>query len=338
MLPRRILGSMTIRVQSHSCLMQGFRVRARPQITALVGLACLLVLVGMSTASLPAAAQPAGVSSCPVLELANPSPGDVVNTGAYVVQGLAFDPITLSSSDVSRIEFYLGTQDTGGTLLGTAVPGAPPASGPNTFQTTLKIPDVSRDDTFNAIAFSTLSGATTIIQRQIHVGATTTSSGTVHPTPSPVPLSITIKRGCPVAAPGPQLVATTTVPVISITQGQGPELVVGNPSAYDTLSRGPLVVSGLAFDRASTNGAGIDHVEFFLGDRDAGGVSLGGTTVPGQANPALPRVYNTVVHIPTNANGQHDFVTYARSSLTGLETKVSVPVFIGAPPTRTPGS
>jgi len=286
-------------------------------------------------ASLPAAAQPVqpGASTCPVLDLANPSPGDTVNTGAYVVQGIVFDPITLNASTISRIEFYLGTQDTGGLLLGTAVP----ESGTSRFQTTLTFPDVSRDDTFNAIAFSTTSGATTIIQRQIHVGATTPRTG-IHPTPAAVPLSITIKRGCPIAAPGPQLVATTTVPVISITQGKGPVLVVGNPNANDTLSRGPLVVTGVAFDPASTSGSGIDQVEFFLDDRDAGGVSLGGTTVPGAANAALPRVYNTVVHIPTTANGLHNFVTYARSALTGLETKVSVPVFIGIAPSPTPRS
>jgi len=58
--------------------------------------------------------------------------------------------------------------------------------------------------------------------------------------------------------------------------------------------------------------------------------------VPGAANPALPRVFNTTVHIPTSANGLRNFVAYARSSLTGLETKVSVPVFIGASPSPTP--
>jgi hypothetical protein len=313
--------------------MRRSRIRLRTQISALAGLTAALVLMALSIASLPAAAQPArpGVSTCPVLDLANPSPGDVVSSGAYDVQGLAFDPVTLSASGVSRIEFYLGTQDTGGTLLGTAVPGAAPASGPNTFLTTLTFPDVNRDDNFNAIAFSATSGATTIVQRQIHVGATPPKGA-----PTPVPLSITLKRGCPEAASGAQLVATTTVPVISITQGNGPVLLPGNPNANDVLSRGSVVVSGVAFDPASTSGAGIDQVEFFLNDRDAGGVSLGGTTVPGTANPALPRVYNTVVHVPSNVSGLQNFVVYARSSLTGLETKVSVPVFVGPPPSPTP--
>ena len=94
-------------VRSHSGRVERSRHRSRVQSAALASLTCLLVLVGFSAASLPAAAQPArpGVSTCPFLDLANPNPGDVVNTGAYVVQGLSFDPITLSPSGVSRIEF-----------------------------------------------------------------------------------------------------------------------------------------------------------------------------------------------------------------------------------------
>src|SRR5205823_1417376 len=108
--------------------MQRSPVRPRTQITALAVLISLLAMAGLSLSGLPAAAQSAGpgVSTCPILDLANPSPGDVVSSGAYVVQGLAVDPITLSPSGISRIEFYLGTQDTGGTLLGTAVPSTSP--------------------------------------------------------------------------------------------------------------------------------------------------------------------------------------------------------------------
>jgi hypothetical protein len=123
------------------------------------------------------------------------------------------------------------------------------------------------------------------------------------------------------------------VPVIAIRQGsQGPVLQLGNPNANDVLSRGALIVSGLAFDPNSSSGAGIDRVEFFLDDRDQGGTSLGGTTVPGAANPALPRLFNTAVSIPVNAAGLRNFVAYAHSSLTGLETKVAVPVYVGAVP------
>jgi hypothetical protein len=308
--------------------MERLRVHLPARLLVPGGLICLIALIVLSSASLPAAAQTAGgVSTCPVLDLANPSPGDVVSSGAYVVQGITFDPVTLSASGVSRVEFYLGTQESGGIFLGSAVPGASSAPAPSRFETTLTFPDVTRDDNFNAIAFAANSGATTIVQRQIHVGPTTPTTG-AHPTPSPVPLSITIKRGCPIAASGPQLVATTTVPVISITQGNGPVLQLGNPNANDHISRGALLVSGVAYDRASTSGSGVDQVEFFLNDREAGGISLGGTTVPGAANPALPRVFNTVVTIPATANGLQNFVAYARSSITGLETKVSVPVDI----------
>jgi hypothetical protein len=61
-----------------------------------------------------------------------------------------------------------------------------------------------------------------------------------------------LKTGCPVAAAGPQLVATTTVPVITIRQGEAPVLQLANPNANDVLNHGPLIVSGLAFDPASS--------------------------------------------------------------------------------------
>jgi hypothetical protein len=114
--------------------MQGLRAHVRVQIIALAVLT-FLALVGLSAASLPAAAQSSqpGVSTCPVLDLANPSPGDVVSPGAYVVQGIAFDPVTLSPSGVSRIELYLGTQDTGGLETKVSVPvfiGAAPSPTP----------------------------------------------------------------------------------------------------------------------------------------------------------------------------------------------------------------
>jgi hypothetical protein len=318
-------------------MQQRLRVSSRTRIRALAGLTCLITLVILCAAALPAGAQPArpGVSSCPLLDLANPSPGDVVSPGNYIVQGTAVDPITLSPSGIARIDFFLGPRDNGGLFLGSTLPGTSPSGGPNAFQATVVMPSVDRDVNFTAYAYSAVYGGTTAVQRAIHIGAPTPT--TTHPTPSPVPLSITIKSGCAVAPTGQQqAVGTTTVPVISITQGQGPVLQLANPNAYDVLSRGPLLVSGVAFDPASTNGAGVNIVDYFLDDRDAGGTPLGGNAVPGNVNPAFPRVYNTVITIPATANGQHNIVAYAQSNVTGLETKVSVPVFIGAAPSPTP--
>jgi hypothetical protein len=76
-------------------------------------------------------------------------------------------------------------------------------------------------------------------------------------------------------------------------------------------------------------------VEFFIGSREDGGIPLG-SVVPGALTTENPRFYTATVKIPDNVSGGRNFVTYARSALTGRETVVSVPVFVGAPPSPTP--
>jgi hypothetical protein len=280
-------------------------------------------LIAFAVGTLPAVAQSIapGVSTCPLLDLANPSAGDLISPGSYIVDGTVIDPVTFSPSGISHVEFFLGARDQGGTILGSTVPGTSPTGGPNAFQVTLSIPDVNRDDNFTAYAYATHSDAVTTVQREVHVGHATTGQTTV-------PLSITLKSNCPVVNANAQATAITSVPVITIVQGQGPVLQLANPNANDSISRGAYVVTGLAYDPASTNGAGISGVEFFLDERDQGGQSLGGTTVPGTNNPSFPRLFRTVVTIPSSASGGHTFVAYAQSSLTGLETKLSVPVTV----------
>ena len=54
-----------------------------------------LAVVTLGFASAPASAQtvPAAPSTCPVLSLGNPNPGDNVLAGGYVVSGTAYDPL-----------------------------------------------------------------------------------------------------------------------------------------------------------------------------------------------------------------------------------------------------
>lgn len=290
-------------------------------------LGCLVTLATLFTVSLPAEAQTArlSTSTCPVLDLENPEPGDVISGGDYVVSGVAFDPVTMRGSDVSRVDLYLGARDAGGILLASAKPGDAESADPRAFQATLKFPDVDRTDELVGYAFSATSDATTSVAVPIHVGSLSRSE------PQPAAESVTVKTGCPVVVQGPAPQSTTTVPVVAITQHQGPVLLLDNPDANAVLSHGTLAVSGFAFDPASTDGPGVDRVEFFLDSRDTGGVSLG-EAVPGAAASVHPRLYSTTVTIPSNASGGRDFVAYARSTVTGLETVVSVPVFIGAAP------
>jgi hypothetical protein len=97
---------------------------------------------------------------------------------------------------------------------------------------------------------------------------------------------------------------------------------LANPSKGDVISKGDYIVSG-------ATGPSIDRVELFVGDRDAGGMHLG-TIVPTNG------IFSTKVTIPETVSGGLDFCAYARSSATGQESEVEVPIFVGAAPTPTP--
>jgi len=158
-------------------------------------------------------------------------------------------------------------------------------------------------------------------------------------TPTPQPASVTVKTGCLTIGISPSTgalaVGTTTVPQVAVRAGgQGPILLVGNPNGGDTIPHGTYLVYGAAFDPSSPNGGGVSEVNFFLEPRDAGGLHLG-STVPGQLGTGQLGAYVARLSIPDNTTGGHTFVAYARSSLTGLESAVSVPVNVGAPPSPT---
>jgi hypothetical protein len=91
-----------------------------------------------------------------------------------------------------------------------------------------------------------------------------------------------------------------------------------------------MFIDGVAFDPSASQTGGIDRVELFLDNRDEGGQPLG-SGVPGAGN-----AFKIKATLPSSANGGHNLVAYARSSVTGQETVQSVPVFIGAAPTPTP--
>ena len=76
-----------------------------------------------------------------------------------------------------------------------------------------------------------------------------------------------------------------------------------NPSAGSFLNPGGLVVEGIALDSRATSGNGIDRVDFFLGNRDEGGMSVG-MAVPGAtAGPFGTGSFHTIVELPKQAGG-----------------------------------
>jgi hypothetical protein len=99
-----------------------------------------------------------------------------------------------------------------------------------------------------------------------------------------------------------------------------------------------LVVAGVAQDmRASASqGSGIDRVDFFLGNRDQGGESLGsfaaGGLVPG---PFGPYSFQVTLTFPKQKGG-NDLVAYAHSSVTGQESVIDTPIVLGQDPSDLP--
>jgi hypothetical protein len=110
-----------------------------------------------------------------------------------------------------------------------------------------------------------------------------------------------------------------------------PVLDLSNPSPGAMLLPGAYTVEGIAFDPEVQQGSGIDQVSLFLGDRDKGGITLG-TTQPGSG----PRQdgFSLTVTLPSTTVGQFDFQAYARSALTGEETRVSLPIVLGEDPSK----
>ena len=131
----------------------------------------------------------------------------------------------------------------------------------------------------------------------------------------------------PLTAIRPSVAAPSIVAALPPTTQPGPSLVlsVANPQPNDLLPRGKYVMQGLAFDRAAYTGSGVDKVSVFVVDRDAGG-QLVGDAVLGQPG----ATGFTVTADLSRAGGGHTLFVYARSSVSGRETTVSVPIVVNA--------
>jgi hypothetical protein len=273
-----------------------------------------------------------------MLDLANPSPGDMVSPGDYIVSGITFDPVTQSASGVSRIDFFLGSRDAGGEIVGSVVPSdAAMSANPRAFQVTLSLPEVQRADNLVAYAYSAGSAASTVLSTPIQIGSPPKQDvSSVAQSPTAVPQSVTTKNDCPTVGlvPGAGItVSVATTPVVAVTPAQGPSLHLGNPNANDIVPRGAYNVFGLAFDPASQSGSGVDRVDFFLDSRDEGGLFMG-SAAPNTGGAQLG-AFIARLTVPTNASGGHNFVAYAHSTVSNQESSVSVPIFVGIAPSPT---
>jgi hypothetical protein len=108
-------------------------------------------------------------------------------------------------------------------------------------------------------------------------------------------------------------------------------LRVDNPKSGDLLPVGDTIINGVAFDPAAPAGtSGIDQVTIFNGRREEGGRFMGsGAPGPGGA-------FAIKATVNANMNGANTLAVYAHSSVTGQDSVVTIPVFLGSPPTPTP--
>jgi hypothetical protein len=305
------------------------------------GLGGVLVVLslGAPTPSAGAQAVDAGSSNCPVLQVDSPGPGDFLPSGDHLVSGTAFDPAAADGGGVTRVDLFLGHRESGGVFLGSAVPGQSPTGNPRVFQTQVSIPRGVRSGDFVAYAYSSISGGQTSVAFPVQVGTEPTATPRDRPG-TPVLPSVTMQSTCPTAATcagqpasnvAPLPNQSTPVPIQPQPEAApanqlGPVLQLANPSAGDLLATGASVVSGVAFDPASTQGPGIDRVDLFLDSRDSGGIFLGGVDLQQTS------AFQVTITVARKANGAHDLVAYAHSTVTGTDVVTSIPVFFGTRP------
>lgn len=323
----------------------------KPNRRRLVGMAsmtCIFAFTTLSLSSLPAGAQtapaPAGASSvCPVLSLGNPNPADDLTPGGFVISGTAYDPSATQGPGIARVDLFLGERDSGGTFLGSAVPGNAPGGNPRAFTVEVQVPALNRGVDFAAYAISAGNGQQTTITFPVFVG--TPPTNTTGPTPTPIPTTETLTSTC--GSMQPSAVAASALPAASAPASAAPAapavaamagitacpvLSLGNPNPADDLTPGGYFISGTAYDPAATQGSGVSRVDLFLGECDSGGTPLG-SAVPGNAPGGNARAFSIEVQVP-NINRGLNFAAYATSAITGQETVVTFPVFVGTPPAK----
>jgi hypothetical protein len=302
----------------------------------LVGPLTLAAAFGMG--SLPALAQSAPTmanTDCSAIhfELANPSPGSRVEMGNTIVEGVATDTRAPDGLGIDRIDFFLDSRDQGGTNIGTAIPTMVPAPfGRGSFEATVAFPNTAGGHDLVAYAHSAVTGQESIIAVPIAVGEDTSTAGLNLATGETQTctqggnLSMTPNPPTTTTPPATTPSTTTTTPAAPTTMMSPAAATlmfeVGNPSPGDTVHVGGINIDGVAWDRAATQGSGIDRVDIFLDNRDAGGMVLGEGT-PGQMN-----TWHAMVTLPSNQTGLHNLSFYAHSSVTGQEMLITVPVTI----------
>src|SRR5262249_49879652 len=113
----------------------------------------------------------------PVVDLFNPSPGDMVLPGAYMISGLALDPMSQQASGIDDVSFFLGDRDHGGQLLGSVIPSGGPRMDDFTVSVTVPSAEPGSAQQLQVFAHSALSGKETELSIPITIGSNPSRSG-----------------------------------------------------------------------------------------------------------------------------------------------------------------
>jgi hypothetical protein len=313
---------------------------------------CAALVVGAGSGT--ALAQSAAVDCSGMhFEIANPTPFVRVNPGSFVVQGVALDAgADDGTPGVDTIDFFLGSRDAGGMLVGHAAPSSVDGLIPDSFQATITLPRTAGGQELFGYAHSSVTGEVSVLSVPIALGVDPNKAGDLL-TRTPV----TECRVGTVAAPPPEAAAaefTATEEVVApeaqssdvdaqagaaeapssgseAPQGSSIYLDVANPSPGGFVHAGAYAIQGIAFDSAADSGPGIDHVDIFVDNRDAGGVLVGHATLgAASAQPDDPNLvgagWSAHVVIPNKLMGPHSLFVYALSDVTGEEMTVAIPI------------
>jgi 3D (Asp-Asp-Asp) domain-containing protein len=298
----------------------------------------LAAAAALAIGALPALAQTApmttsGECSGIRFELANPDPGSMIEPGGYVVQGVAMDQRATQGPGIDHIDFFLDSREEGGLNIGSAVPGMTTGPfGPDSFQTTLDLPDMIGGHDLVAYAHSAVNGAESVISVPIAVGEYVSKAFASAPPETASEMCMGGSTGAATSTTTTTPATTTTAPTGTTTTGTSTtatsgtstvEFQVANPSPGDTIHVGAYVIEGTASDTAAQQGNGIDRIDIFLDSRDEGGTLIGHGSFGNGGN-----MWTATVDLPKNDTGVHSLFFYAHSSVSGKETVVEVPAII----------
>jgi hypothetical protein len=311
--------------------------RMRPTSTIGFGFAVLALMVLVAGGSGPVDADTTSTTNANTncssihLSISNPSPGDVLTPGNYVINGQAFDTTGAASPSIDRVEAFLDNpRDSGGRLLGQVSPNdtAPHFLTASTFALLVNIPNTPADNNTHQLfvyARSQQSGAEVVLGVTFQLNKPL-AVDPFTPTPTPPPDTLSLK---PCGSPTP---TPTFPPFPQPTAGATPgvsgalTLRLGNPQPGDSVSPGMYVFQGQAFDPSAQGSSGVDRVQIFLDPREQGGQVLGNAQL-GPTVPLAPFGFQLTAALP-NRKGNHQLTVYAHSSETGQEASVSVPITI----------